>query len=269
MQPDPNKLIALGLTFQDIVSVLEKNNISLGAGYIEKNGESLIVRADGRIENSHQLENTVITTKNGTPVYIKDIANVAIGKELRTSSGSENGAEAIIGTALMLIGANSRDVSAAVDQRFLEIAKTLPPGIIAQTVLNRTKLVDATIITVSKNLSEGALMVIIILFLMLKNFRAALITASVIPITMLMTCMGMASTKTSANLISLGALDFGLLVDGTVIIIENYLRRIIVIQANVRGTDMDSFVKHTQTKINQKVKLPTGYWLEWGGSLRT
>lgn len=226
VQPDPNKLIALGLTFQDIVSVLEKNNISLGAGYIEKNGEALTVRADGRIENSHQLENTVITTKNGTPVYIKDIASVAIGKELRTGSGSENGAEAVIGTALMLIGANSRDVSAAVDQRFLEIVKTLPPGIIAQTVLNRTKLVDATIITVSKNLSEGALLVIIILFLMLKNFRAALITASVIPITMLMTCMGMVSTKTSANLMSLGALDFGLLVDGTVIIIENYLRRI-------------------------------------------
>ncbi len=226
VQPDPNKLIALGLTFEDIVLVLEKNNISLGAGYIEKNGEALTVRADGRIETSQQLENTVITTKNGTPVYIKDIANVAIGKELRTGSGSENGAEAVVGTALMLIGANSRDVSAAVDQRFLEIIKTLPPGIIAQTVLNRTKLVDATIATVSKNLSEGALLVIVILFLMLKNFRAALITASVIPITMLMTCMGMVSTKTSANLMSLGALDFGLLVDGTVIIIENYLRRI-------------------------------------------
>ncbi len=226
VQPDPNKLIALGLTFEDVTQVLEKNNTSLGAGYIEKNGEALTVRADGRIENSQQLENTVITSKNGTPVYIKDIASVAIGKELRTGSGSENGAEAVVGTALMLIGANSRDVAAAVDQKFIEIVKTLPPGIIAQTVLNRTKLVEATIVTVSKNLTEGALLVIVILFLMLKNFRAALITASVIPITMLMTCMGMLSTKTSANLMSLGALDFGLLVDGTVIIIENYLRRI-------------------------------------------
>ncbi len=226
VQPDPNKLIALGLTFEDIIQVLEKNNISLGAGYIEKNGEALTVRADGRIENIQQIEDTVIVSKEGTPVYIKDIANVAIGKELRTGSGSENGAEAVVGTALMLIGANSRDVAAAVDQKFIEIGKTLPPGIMAQTVLNRTKLVEATIATVSKNLTEGALLVIVILFLMLKNFRAALITASVIPITMLMTVMGMVSTKTSANLMSLGALDFGLLVDGTVIIVENYLRRV-------------------------------------------
>lgn len=226
VQPDPKKLIAFGLTFEDIIQVLEKNNISLGAGYIEKNGEALTVRADGRIENIQQLENTVITSKDGTPVYIKNLATVAIGKELRTGSGSENGEEAVVGTALMLIGANSRDVAAAVDQKFLEIVKTLPAGILAQTVLNRTKLVDATIATVSKNLIEGALLVIVILFLMLKNFRAALITASVIPITMLMTVMGMISTKTSANLMSLGALDFGLLVDGTVIIIENYLRRI-------------------------------------------
>lgn len=225
VQPDPNKLIALGLTFEDITQVLEKNNTSLGAGYIEKNGEALTVKADGRIENIQQLENIVIKSERGIPVYIKDIANVAIGKELRTGSGSENGAEAVIGTALMLIGANSRDVAAAVEQKFLDIRKTLPPGIIAQTVLNRTKLVEATIATVSKNLTEGALLVIVILFLMLKNFRAALITASIIPITMLMTTMGMLATKTSANLMSLGALDFGLLVDGTVIIIENYLRR--------------------------------------------
>ncbi|WP_010301425.1 efflux RND transporter permease subunit [Candidatus Odyssella thessalonicensis] len=226
VQPDPNKLIALGVTFEDIINVVGKNNISLGAGYIEKNGESLTVRVDGRIKTIQQLEDIVITSKHGTPVYIRDIATVAIGKELRTGSGSENGAEAVVGTALMLIGANSRDVAAAVEQKFSEITKTLPAGIIAQTVLNRTKLVEATIATVSKNLTEGALLVIVILFLMLKNFRAALITASVIPITMLMTCIGMLTTKTSANLMSLGALDFGLLVDGTVIIIENYLRRI-------------------------------------------
>lgn len=154
------------------------------------------------------------------------MANIEIGKELRTGSGSENGSDAVVGTALMLIGSNSRIVADAVDQKFNKIIKTLPPGIHAQTVLNRTKLVDATVQTVAKNLSEGAFLVIVILFLMLKNFRAALITASVIPITMLMTSMGMLGTRTSANLMSLGALDFGLLVDGSVIIIENFLRRL-------------------------------------------
>lgn len=224
--PDPYKLIALGITFSDIKDVLKNNNLSIGAGYIEKNGEALIVRADGRTETIEQIENVVVFTKNGTPVYIKDIAEVIIGKELRTGSGSKNGQDAVIGTALMLIGSNSRTVSAAVDEKFKEILKTIPPGILVETILNRTTLVDATIKTVSKNLTEGALLVIFILFLMLKNFRAAFITAAVIPISMLITLMAMTESKTSANLMSLGALDFGLLVDGSVIIIENYLRRI-------------------------------------------
>lgn len=226
IQPDPYKLIALGLSFIDIQDIVEKNNLSIGGGYIEKNGESLTVRADGRTETIEQMQNIVVTSKNGTPVYLKDVATVEIGKESRTGSGSENGANAVIGTALMLIGANSRIVADSVDQKFKEIVKSLPPDVYAQTVLNRTKLVDATVATVAKNLTEGALLVIIILFLMLKNIRAAIITAAVIPITMLMTSIGMLSTHTSANLMSLGALDFGLLVDGAVIIIENFLRRI-------------------------------------------
>lgn len=226
VQPDPYKLIALGLSFVDIQEVIEKNNSSLGAGYIEKNGEALTVRADGRAETIEQIQNIVVASKNGTPVYLKDVALVEIGKELRTGSGSENGSDAVIGTALMLIGENSRVVADAVDKKFSEIIKTLPPGVHAKTVLNRTKLVDATIKTVGKNLIEGALLVIVILFLMLRNIRAALITAAVIPITMLMTSMGMIGSHTSANLMSLGALDFGLLVDGSVIIIENFLRRI-------------------------------------------
>lgn len=226
VQPDPYKLIALGLSFTDIQEIVENNNLSLGAGYIEKNGESLTVRADGRTETIEQLQNIVVSSKNGTPIYLKNVANIEIGKELRTGSGSENGSDAVVGTALMLIGSNSRIVADAVDQKFNEIIKSLPPGVHAQTVLNRTKLVDATVKTVAKNLSEGAFLVIIILFLMLKNFRAALITASVIPITMLITSMGMLGTRTSANLMSLGALDFGLLVDGSVIIIENFLRRV-------------------------------------------
>ena len=226
VQPDSQHMIALGLSFGDIKEVIEKNNASLGAGYIERHGEALIVRANGRTENIGQIENIVVTSNDGTPVYLKDIATVEIGKEMRTGSGSQNGEEVVVGTALMLIGENSRSVAAAVDHKFNQVMKTLPTGIIAQSVLNRTKLVDATIVTVSENLVEGALLVIVILFLMLRNFRAALITASVIPITMLMTSMGMVATHTSANLMSLGALDFGLLVDGAVIIIENYLRRL-------------------------------------------
>lgn len=226
VQPNPYKLIALGISLPEIQEVLEKNNHSLGAGYIERNGESLTVRADGRTATIEQIQNIVVASPKGTPVYIKDIASVEIGKELRTGSGSENGHDAVVGTALMLIGANSRTVADAVDTKFKDISKNLPAGIKVQTVLNRTKLVDATINTVSKNLAEGALLVIVILFLMLKNIRAALITASVIPITMLMTSMGMLGTHTSANLMSLGALDFGLLVDGAVIIIENFLRRV-------------------------------------------
>lgn len=259
VQPDPYKLIALGLSFTDIQEIVEMNNTSLGAGYIEKNGESLTVRADGRTETIEQIQNIVVSSKNGTPVYLKDVAKVEIGKELRTGSGSENGANAVVGTALMLIGSNSRIVSDAVDKKFNEVIKNLPPGIHAQTVLNRTKLVDATIKTVSKNLGEGALLVIVILFLMLKNFRAALITASVIPITMLMTSMGMLGTRTSANLMSLGALDFGLLVDGSVIIIENFLRRIQEkAQALARPLDLSERLKEV-VDATKEMSRPTLY----------
>ncbi|MBX3458271.1 MAG: CusA/CzcA family heavy metal efflux RND transporter [Candidatus Paracaedibacteraceae bacterium] len=226
VQPNPEKLIALGLSFEDITQVIEQNNVSIGAGYIERNGESLNVRSDGRIENIPQLENIVVATRDGTPIYLKDVATIEIGKELRTGSASKNGQEVVVGTALMLIGANSRDVATAAHEKFQSIKNNLPTGIKAEVVLNRTKLVNATLNTVAKNLAEGALLVIIVLFLMLKNIRAALITASIIPMTMIFTSMGMIATKTSANLMSLGALDFGLLVDGTVIIIENYIRRL-------------------------------------------
>lgn len=226
VQPNPEKLIALGLSFEDITQVIEQNNVSIGAGYIERNGESLNVRSDGRIENIPQLENIVVATRDGTPIYLKEVATIEIGKELRTGSASKNGQEVVVGTALMLIGANSRDVAIAVHEKFQNIKNNLPSGIKAEVVLNRTKLVNATLNTVARNLAEGALLVIIVLFLMLKNIRAALITASIIPITMVFTSMGMVATKTSANLMSLGALDFGLLVDGTVIIIENYIRRL-------------------------------------------
>jgi len=226
VQPNPEKLVALGLSFSDVVNVLERNNTSIGAGYIEKSGEAYVVRADGRIENAEQIGNIVVANRGGITIYLKDIATVGIGKELRTGSASENGYEVVVGTALMLIGENSRTVSQAVDAKITEINKSLPEGIHAKTVLNRTKLVDRTIDTVQKNLLEGALLVIVILFLLLGNFRAALITALVIPLSMLMTSMGMIRAGISGNLMSLGALDFGLIVDGAVIITENCLSRL-------------------------------------------
>jgi heavy metal efflux system protein len=226
IEPDPSKMLAYELTLNDLIESLEKNNLSVGAGYIEHNNESYLVKADGRIDKPAQIGEIVITSRKSTPVRIRDVADVRMGKEMRSGSSSENGQELVIGTAMMLIGDNSRTVSLAVDQKMQEINKTLPPDIYAKTILNRTKLVDATIATVSKNLFEGALLVIAVLFLMLGNIRAACITAFVIPLSMLITSIGMVKGKMSGNLMSLGALDFGLIVDGAVIITENCLRRL-------------------------------------------
>jgi cobalt-zinc-cadmium resistance protein CzcA len=206
VHPDAAKLIALGLTFSDVAKAIESNNVSRGARYIERNGEGFVVRSGGRLETMDELGAVVVTTRGGVPVRIRDIATVSIGGETRTGSASEDGREVVVGTALMLIGANSRTVSSAVDARLRTIAPSLPAGVEVTTVLDRTQLVDA--------------------FLLLGNFRAALITALVIPIAMLMTAIGMWQGRISANLMSLGALDFGLIVDGAVIITENSLRHL-------------------------------------------
>jgi len=214
VQPDPAKLIGLDLSFADLATAIESNNLNRGAGYLEDNGEVYAVSSAGRLESIEQIGDVVVATRGGVPVRVKDIAEVKIGRELRVGSASENGEETVIGTAMMLIGGNSRSVSAMVDAKMKEINRTLPPGIEAKTVLNRTLLVDATIKTVSKNLAEGATLVILVLFLLLGNFRAALITALVIPVAMLLTMTGMVEGKITANLMSLGALDFGLIVAG-------------------------------------------------------
>lgn len=224
VQPDPMKLVSYGFTFQDLINALKQNNVSAGAGYIEHKGESYLVRVAGRVENQDQIANIVIGTRGGTAIRVSDVAAIAIGGELRTGSASENGSEVVVGTALMLIGANSRTVAAAVDAEISKINQTLPPDIRAKTVLNRTKLVDATIHTVQHNLLEGAVLVIVILFLLLGNLRAASITALAIPLSMLITATGMVQAGVSGNLMSLGAIDFGLIVDGSVIIVENCLR---------------------------------------------
>jgi cobalt-zinc-cadmium resistance protein CzcA len=224
VRPDPQKLVGYGLTFHDVIAALERNNVSTGAGFVEHLGEAYVVRASGRIEDLEQIEPIVIATREGVPIRVRDVAEVGIGGELRTGSASANGAEAVVGTALMLIGANSRTVSTAVDRRMQEVARSLPPDVHAKTVLNRTKLVDATIRTVERNLFEGAVLVVAVLFFLLGNVRAAIITALAIPLSMLLTATGMVQSRISGNLMSLGAIDFGLIVDGAVIIVENSLR---------------------------------------------
>jgi cobalt-zinc-cadmium resistance protein CzcA len=226
VQPDPMKLVGLGLSFDDIVKAIEANNTSRGANVIERNGEGITVRTGGRLESIGDIEQVVISTRNGIPVRVSDVATVVIGGEIRTGSASEKGREVVIGTALMLIGSNSRTVAAAIGARLDQVRRTLPPGIEIQTVLDRTKLVNATIETVATNLAEGAILVILVLFMLLGNFRAAFITALVIPLAVLITAAGMLQGHISANLMSLGALDFGLIVDGAVIIAENALRRL-------------------------------------------
>jgi cobalt-zinc-cadmium resistance protein CzcA len=226
VQPDPMKLVSYGLTFADVIEALERNNVSAGAGYIEHNGEAYLIRAANRLENETQIAEVVVGERGGVPIRVRDVASVAIGRELRMGSATENGEEVVIGTAQMLIGANSRTVAAAVDERMQAINETLPEGVRARTVLNRTKLVDATIHTVAKNLAEGAVLVIVVLFVLLGNFRAALICALAIPLSMLLTSIGMVQSRVSGNLMSLGAIDFGLIVDGAVIIVENCLRRL-------------------------------------------
>ncbi|MFZ2999916.1 MAG: CusA/CzcA family heavy metal efflux RND transporter [Undibacterium umbellatum] len=229
--PSPEKLVAHGLSWQDVVTALEKNNGNVGAGYIERRGEQYLVRAPGQLSSMDEIRNVVVSSQKNIPVRIGDIAEVSIGRELRTGAATENGREVVLGTVFMLIGENSRKVSQDVAKKLAEINRSLPPGIVASTVYDRTVLVDKAINTVKKNLLEGAVLVIAILFLFLGNIRAAIITAMVIPLAMLFTFTGMVGNKVSANLMSLGALDFGIIIDGAVVIVENCVRRLAHAQA--------------------------------------
>ena len=224
--PSPKKLLELDVSLEDLVATLRANNANRGAGYIERNGQQLLVRSPGQLKTIGDIEQVVIANRDGVPVRVKDVAEVAIGKELRTGAATRDGVETVIGTAMMLMGENSRSVARAVSERLEDIRPSLPEGIRVEAVYDRTTLVDKAIATVEKNLLEGALLVIVVLFLLLGNLRAALITAAVIPLSMLATITGMVRTGVSANLMSLGALDFGLIVDGTVIIVENCIRRL-------------------------------------------
>jgi len=224
--PDPAKLLAYGIGYEDVVNALERNNDNRGAGFIEHNGAQWLMRVPGQAESRDDLGAIVVEENKGLPVRIRDIATVGLGKELRSGAATQNGREVVMSTVFMLIGENSRTVSAAVAEKLEEIKPTLPPGITVTAVYDRTGLVDKTLDTVRTNLVEGALLVIVVLFLFLGNVRAAVLTAAVIPVAMLMTISGMVRSGVSANLMSLGALDFGLIVDGAIIIVENCLRRL-------------------------------------------
>jgi cobalt-zinc-cadmium resistance protein CzcA len=225
VEPDSTKLASFGVSYTDLADALEKANLSVGADFIQRSGEAYLVRGDGRLHSADQIGRAVVASRNGVPVAVRDLATVRIGGELRRGAASHDGHETVIGSALMLVGANSRTVAKAVGDRLQEISHTMPNDITLVPLLDRSQLVVATISTVGRNLAEGALLVIAVLFFLLGNWRAALIATMVIPLAMLMSAIGMNGLHISGNLMSLGALDFGLIIDGAVIIVENNLRR--------------------------------------------
>ncbi|PJG43476.1 cation transporter [Acinetobacter tandoii] len=224
--PDLQRLQQLQIPLSDLQTALTENNENRGAGFIEQNGQQLTVRVPGTLNNIEAIQNVSIANKNGFPIRVADVAMVSIGHDLRTGAATYNGEETVLGIAMMMMGENSRSVAQAVNAKLQQVQQSLPNGVMIETVYDRTSLVDRAIRTVQKNLVEGAILVIVILFLFLGNFRAALITACVIPLSMLFTLSGMAKQNISANLMSLGALDFGIIVDGAVVIVENCIRRL-------------------------------------------
>ena len=261
--PDVQRLAALNITIQDLATTLERSNTSIGAGTVDYNGAGLFVRSDARVGSSDELARTVIATRDGVPILLNQVAEVRPGQGIRTGSASENGHEVVVGTAIMRIGENSRTVASAVGERLKMIGRSLPADIIVKPVLDRTVLVNSTIATVARNLAEGAMLVIVVLFLLLGNFRAALIAALVIPITMLLTATGMLRAGVSANLMSLGALDFGLIVDGAIIIVENALRRLGERQHETEGelpiSERLAIVGASRARDDQAVSLRPGH----------
>ncbi|AMK17035.1 MULTISPECIES: efflux RND transporter permease subunit [Sphingobium] len=223
--PYPERLASFGLTVNDVIKALEVNNANVGAGYVERHGAQYVIRVPGQAANEQDLAGIIVARRENTPIRIADVADVSIGSEIRNGAATKDGREVVLGTIFMLVGENAREVSLTVAERLEAVNKSLPAGVVANTVYDRSRLVEATVGTVEKNLAEGALLVIVVLFLLLGNIRAALITAAVIPLSFLLTITGMVASDTSGNLMSLGALDFGLIVDGAVIIVENCLRR--------------------------------------------
>lgn len=224
--PQRDRLAAVGLNVVDLVEALQRNNLNRGAGFVERNGQQITVRSPARYRSLEDIRNTPVASPNGRPILLSEVADVQFGQALRTGAATYDGQETVLGTVMMLMGANSRDVAQAVVAKIPDVQRSLPKGIKIVPLYDRTDLVDRAIATVQKNLSEGALLVVAVLFAFLGNFRAALITACVIPLSMLWTLTGMQRLGISANLMSLGALDFGIIVDGAVVIVENSIRHL-------------------------------------------
>jgi cobalt-zinc-cadmium resistance protein CzcA len=236
--PYPERLLAFDLTLDDVLNALRASNANVGAGYVEDRGAQLLIRVPGQMTDIGEIREVVITVRDSRPIHVADVADVQLGRELRTGAATQNGEEVVLGTAFMLMGENSRTVATEVAARIEQIRESLPPGVEINVVYNRTALVDETIATVTRNLAEGALLVVVVLFVFLGNFRAALVTALVIPLSMLLTVTGMVANRVSGNLMSLGALDFGLIVDGSVVIVENCLRQLALAQ-HERGRTLE------------------------------
>ncbi len=255
--PHPERLIAYGLTFQDAIVALENNNSSAGGGHIAHKGEQYLVNTTGQLRSESDIGEVVVATRNGVPIRLRDVASIGLGQELRTGAATENGQEVVLGTAFMLVGENSRTVSKRVAARLAEVNRSLPEGVRAKPVYDRTRLVEATLRTVETNLLEGALLVVAVLFLLLGNFTAALIVALVIPLSMLFAVTGMVQGRISANLLSLGAIDFGIIVDGAVVMAENILRRFAHRQAEL-GRPLDTSERLAESyAASHEVARPT------------
>jgi len=238
------------------MSALYTNNANVGAGYIEKSSGQYLVRVPGQVADLEDIRNIIVKNVRGVPIFIRDVATVHHGKELRLGAATKNGEETVLGTVFMLMGENSREVAQKAAEKLEQINKTLPEGVVAKAVYNRTTLVDKTIRTVSKSLTEGAVLVVVILFLFLGNFRAAFITALVIPLSMLFTATGMVTTKLTANLMSLGAIDFGIIVDGAVVIMENCARRLTVARQELGRALTESERLGIIQEASQEVRKP-------------
>ncbi len=253
--PDPARMAAYGVTFSELAEGLEAGNRTVGANFVERAGESYLVRTDVRFRSLADIREATVATREGVPVRVADVADVDLGGGLRTGAATEDGEEAVVGTALMLLGENSRTVASDVVAKLEEVGRSMPPGVSLEIVLDRSRLVNATIGTVEENLAIGALLVVAVLFLLLGNIRAAIITAAVIPVSFLMMAIGMRQLGVSGNLMSLGALDFGLIVDGAVIIVENYLRRMGERQhALGRALDLPERLKEVSESVKEMIR---------------
>lgn len=226
--PRPDALLATGVTFSELAEVIGENVANAGGGAVQVGGEQIAIRADGRVQTTGEIARLPIKFRGAAahPLLVGDVADVGIGSSLRTGSATHNGREAVLGAALMLAGENSRLVAKRVAARLAELQGKLPPGVTLTTVYDRTDLVDRTIATVEKNLFEGAILVIVVLLALLGNWRAAFIVALAIPLSFLFAITGMVRFGISGNLMSLGAVDFGLIIDGAVVMVENIVRRI-------------------------------------------